>query len=277
MVDHPTIRSMADIATIERGGFEAFLGAKAPFDLIRQSAERYPDHLALRYIRKVGDPPSDQVITYRELARQIAQAASLFRRLGVNAADSVAILAPHVPSSQIALWAAQLAGRACPINPMLRPDHALALIKAAGAKVAVVLGNNSDINVWDAIVPALRESGLVTHILDIDTDAPTKGSDGSLEKLLSEEAEFPDASDDPDAIAAFFHTGGTTGAPKLAIHTRGNEAFVARAAAAMYDFGPEDVVVNGFPLFHVAGAFVYGLSALASGADLVDPRQARDA
>ena len=271
MSNTATIRSMADIASIERAGLDAFLGAKAPFGLIRQSAERYPDRVALRYIKHVGKPDSDQVITYRELARRIAQAASLFRRLGVAPKDSVAILAPHVPSSQIALWAAQLAGRACPINPMLRPDHALALIKAAGAKVAVVLGKNDDINVWDAIVPALRESGLVTHILDIDADAPTEGSDGSLEKLLSEEAEFSNASDDPDAIAAFFHTGGTTGAPKLAIHTRRNEAFVARAAAAMYDFGPSDVVVNGFPLFHVAGAFVYGLSALASGATLLIP------
>lgn len=268
-----TIRSMADIEAIERAGLDAFLGAKAPFDLIRRSAERYPDHVALRYVRNVGDPASDQIITYRELARRIAQAASLFRRLGVGPADSVAILAPHVPSSQIALWAAQLAGRACPINPMLRPDHALALIKAAGARIAVVLGNNSDINVWDAIVPALRESGIVTHILDIDADAPTEASDGSLEQLLAREPEFlhTDAGDDPNAVAAFFHTGGTTGAPKLAIHTRGNEAFVARAAAAMYDFGPSDVVVNGFPLFHVAGAFVYGLSALASGATLLIP------
>ncbi len=273
MGDTVTIRSMADIASIERAGLDAFLGAKTPFGLIRQSAERYPNHIALRYIRNVGDPGSDQVITYRELTHQIAQAASLFRRLGVGPEDSVAILAQHTPSSQIALWAAQLAGRACPINPMLRPDHALALIKAAGAKVAVVLGNNSDINVWDTIVPALRNSGVLSHIIDIDADAPTAGSDGSLEELLTKEPELSvgSASDDPDAIAAFFHTGGTTGAPKLAIHTRVNEAFVARAAAAMYDFGPTDVVVNGFPLFHVAGAFVYGLSALASGSTLLIP------
>ena len=121
MSNTATIRSMADIASIERAGLDAFLGAKAPFGLIRQSAERYPDRVALRYIKHVGKPDSDQVITYRELARRIAQAASLFRRLGVAPKDSVAILAPHVPSSQIALWAAQLAGRACPINPMLRP------------------------------------------------------------------------------------------------------------------------------------------------------------
>ena len=39
----------------------------------------------------------------------------------------------------------------------------------------------------------------------------------------------------------------------------------------MYDLGPDDVVVNGFPLFHVAGAFVYGLSVLYAGGTLVVP------
>jgi fatty-acyl-CoA synthase len=58
---------------------------------------------------------------------------------------------------------------------------------------------------------------------------------------------------------------------KLAIHTRRNEAFVARAAALMYNLAPDDVLINGFPLFHVAGAFVYGLSALSSGAALIIP------
>lgn len=36
-------------------------------------------------------------------------------------------------------------------------------------------------------------------------------------------------------------------------------------------YEPGDVVVNGFPLFHVAGAFVYGLSVLSSGATLLVP------
>ena len=75
----------------------------------------------------------------------------------------------------------------------------------------------------------------------------------------------------PDAIAAYFHTGGTTGAPKLALHTHRNQAFVARGAAAMYDLGPDDVLINGFPLFHVAGAFVYGLSVLSAGGTLLIP------
>jgi fatty-acyl-CoA synthase len=137
-----------------------------------------------------------------------------------------------------------------------------------------VLGSNGDLDIWSKLVPALRAAGFLTHILDCDADAPTPGSDGCFEELLAREnADRLDFSvdDDDNAIAAFFHTGGTTGAPKLALHTRRNQAFVGRSAAVMYDIVPNDVLINGFPLFHVAGAFVYGLSVFAAGGSILIP------
>jgi fatty-acyl-CoA synthase len=267
------VRALDDILAIEQSGIDAFLRAPTPFGLINASAERAADSIALRYLRSIDDPDSDLVLSYAELVSQIRQTANLFRRSGVGPTDAVAILAPHTAATQIALWAAQLAGRACPINPMLRPDHVSELIEASGAKVAVILGANRDMDVWSALVPHLRENGRLTHILDCDSDGSTAGSDGSLEDLRARESEtlefvVPDGS---DALAAFFHTGGTTGAPKLALHARRNEAFVAQAAALMYDLGPDDVLINGFPLFHVAGAFVYGLSVLAAGGEILIP------
>ena len=216
----------------------------------------------------------------RQFARKIRQAANLFRRLGVGPGDSVALLMPHVPAGQIALWGAEIAGRACPINPMLRPEHIVALLTAAEAKVAVVLGENRDMDIWNAVVPSLREAKCLSHILHADADGPTNNSDGCFEALIAREnADRLDfaAPATPDAIAACFHTGGTTGAPKLALHTHRNQAFVARGAAAMYDLGPDDVLINGFPLFHVAGAFVYGLSVLSAGGTTPDSDPARNA
>ena len=274
MTDWIKVRTQTDIDAIELQGIDAFLPDATPVDLIRRAAVLWPDRTALRYVIEVGRPETDEVISYRELFRLILQTANLFHRLGVRQTDAVAILAPHVPSSQIALWAAQLVGRACPINPMLRPEDVVALLLASKSKIAVVLGQNRDLPIWDSMVPALRASGLLTHILDADSESQTLESDGSIEKLRATERgdqlDF-DTSKDPHAVAAFFHTGGTTGAPKLAIHTRRNEAFVARAAALMYDLASDDVLINGFPLFHVAGAFVYGLSALSSGAALIIP------
>ena len=268
------IRTSADIDAIEQGGWEAFLPSATPFGLIEGAARQRPDACALHYLADSDDPARNVQISYRTLVHNIRQSANLFHRLGVGAEDSVAILMPHVPSSQIALWAAEVAGRACPVNPMLRPEHVVALLKAARAKVAVVLGANKDIDIWNAIVPALRESGCVTHILHADADHPTDLSDGCFEQLAAAEngASFNfDVANAPDAIAAYFHTGGTTGAPKLALHTHGNQAFVARSAALMYDLGPEDVLINGFPLFHVAGSFVYGLSVLSAGGTIMIP------
>ena len=268
-----TIRHSADLDAIESRGLQAFLPSATPFGLIEDTARRRPDHCALHYLADIGDPGRNVRITYAAFARKIRQAANLFRRLGVGRDDSVALLMPHVPAGQIALWGAEIAGRACPINPMLRPEHMAALMTAAGAKVAVVLGDNGDMDIWNTVVPALREAGCLSHILHADADGPTRNSDGCFEDLMGNEngdrLDFD--SPTPDAIAACFHTGGTTGAPKLALHTHRNQAFVARSAAVMYDLRPEDVVINGFPLFHVAGAFVYGLSVLSAGGTLVIP------
>ena len=75
-------------------------------------------------------------------------------------------------------------------------------------------------------------------------------------------ADPPAASD----IAALFHTGGTSGAPKLARHTHANQAFAARAmAAALFEDGVARIV-NGLPLFHVAGSIGACLSPWLQGA-----------
>lgn len=274
MIDGVKIKSAADIEAIERVGLGTFLPHPTPFGIITATAQRSPQAVALRYIRTVDVPEEDITLTYAEFARRIRQAANLFRRLGVGPNDAVALLAPHVLATQVALWAAEVSGRVCPINPMLRPEHIVGILKASGAKVAIVLGENGDMDIWSRLVPALREAGCLAHILDCDADRETAGSDGSFEALLAcENGEALDFEPSVEAnrIAAYFHTGGTTGAPKLALHTHRNQAFVGRAAAAMYDLGPADILINGFPLFHVAGAFVYGLSVFATGGTILIP------
>jgi fatty-acyl-CoA synthase len=74
-----------------------------------------------------------------------------------------------------------------------------------------------------------------------------------------------------DRVAAYFHTGGTTGAPKLAQHTHGNQVHTSWAAGLFYDVTERDVAINGFPLFHVAGSFVYGTALFHRGVNIVLP------
>ena len=75
----------------------------------------------------------------------------------------------------------------------------------------------------------------------------------------------------PTDIAAYFHTGGTTGAPKLARHSHGNQVFTAWASVMMHGILASDVSINGYPLFHVAGVLAASLSNFAAGAETVIP------
>lgn len=266
------IRSEEDVRAIEAQSFDEVYPQRSPWDILRHQAEVRPDAVAIRYLHDAADPKRDELVTYADFAGRVMGAAKVFRSLGVTADSAVAILTQHTVYGQVALWGAQVAGRACTINPMLKPEHIAGLIEAAGCKAVVIMGVNDELNYWDSVVPALREAGITLPILACDADAPSPGADGVFEEMIAA-ADGPDIVPEGDetALAGYYHTGGTTGAPKLVQHMRLNEAHVARSCAIMHDLGPDDVVVNGFPLFHVAGAFVYGLSTLSAGGTLVVP------
>ena len=59
-------------------------------------------------------------------------------------------------------------------------------------------------------------------------------------------------------VAAYFHTGGTTGVPKLVAHTHRSQLVAAFGGAAMCGSSSSDILTATFPLFHVAGTIVAG-------------------
>jgi fatty-acyl-CoA synthase len=258
----PPFASLADVQRLEQQPYGQAIPARTTYGLIAAAAARHAGRTAFTYLPS-GDTAAPPVgVSYAQLLANIHRAANLFRSLRVGPDDAVAILAPNIPETHYALWGAQVAGRACPINYLLQPDHIAALLKASGARLLVALGPNDELDVWSTVrkVRAL-------HDIPVLQIAP-----GRFEQLDAQPAELTfDPALTPERIAAFFHTGGTTGAPKLARHTHGNEAHTSWFAHHYYGFDEHTVEVNGFPLFHVAGAFVYGLALLAIGATQVLP------
>ena len=258
-----------EIRALEHLGYDSAVPLRNTHDIFLRAARLFPQRPALTqlYTGETGDAP--RVITYCALLAGIHRAANLFRSRGVGPQDAVALLLPSVPEAHFALWGGQIAGRACPINFMLDVDHIVELLRAARAKVLVALGPDPDFDIWaKAEQLRMRLPGL--SVLQVG-GAP--GGGDSFERLLQDqppELAFERAIA-PGDIAACYHTGGTTGAPKLARHTHANEVHTSWFAGMFYGLTERDTMINGFPLFHVAGAFVYGAGCFCAGAGIVLP------
>lgn len=269
-----SIGSLEDLRRIEAAGLAAWMPHAQVHEALAAVAARHPDRPAITALATAGDP-APRRWTYTALLAGITRAANLFRALAD--APRVALLLPPLPEAWLALWGAETAGIACPINPALADDHLVALLEAAGVNIVVTLvpghaaGDIGDrVQRLGSRCPGLRAVLTVGGGAQ-DFGAACAAHDGSALAFVP-----PPGS---DRIAALFHTGGTTGLPKLAQHTHANQLHAAWGAARLYDSSEFDVILNGFPLFHVAGAFVYGLAMLLSGAELLLPPPAgwRDA
>ena len=74
-----------------------------------------------------------------------------------------------------------------------------------------------------------------------------------------------------DDLAAFVHTGGTTGAPKVAAHTHASQLACARGIALSSALAPGEGMLGGLPLFHVNALIVTGIAPMFNGARVVWP------
>ncbi len=72
-------------------------------------------------------------------------------------------------------------------------------------------------------------------------------------------------------MASYFHTGGTTGTPKLAQNSQRNQLACVALHHESMNLQAGDVVMSGLPLFHVAGSMINGLSCLCAGIEIVLP------
>lgn len=216
--------------------------------------------------------------TYAELLGHVRQAANLFHALAEGATPRVALMLPPTPEGHAALWGAETAGIACPINYQLGAPHIAELLNACGANVLVALGPAPDLDIWPQVAAIAAACPGLRHVLAVPA-GPQAALPAGVRSFEAERAAhradvLDFALDSPSSaapLAALFHTGGTTGAPKLAQHTHANQLHAAWGAATMFGTRPGDVMLSGFPLFHVAGSFVYGLSTLMAGAQLVLP------
>jgi fatty-acyl-CoA synthase len=212
--------------------------------------------------------------TFAELLADVHRYANVFHSLGVGRSDGVALLAPNCEELITATLAAELAGIAAPINSALSGEHIAELLRRAGARVLVAAGPDLAPQVWESAREIACETGMEALVALSPTGAgpvALEPMDGlpvaHLSALAAEQPHDRFLGDPPMAsdLAALFHTGGTTGTPKLAAHTHANEVSDAWMVALNSLMREGAVVFAALPLFHVNAVHVTLLAPLFRG------------
>ncbi|MBP6244638.1 MAG: acyl-CoA synthetase [Limnohabitans sp.] len=276
------VQSLADLQRIEATPLAQAAPWASTYALIRASCEAHPDRPALTFLT-TGQPGGPATCwTYRTLLQGIHQTANALHSLHIGPQDVVAILLPGGLAYHLALWGGEAAGIVQPLNPLLSEEKLLSLLQASQAKVLIAHGVDDDSQMRDKALRLQAQLPQLHTVLFVHPDGHALASglppgthdfhalrqQQASDRLQSERV-FR-ASD----IAAYFHTGGTTGAPKLARHSHGAQVFTAWANATMQGFQASDVTINGYPLFHVAGVLPGALCSLAVGMHIVIPTAA---
>ena len=268
------IQTQADVAALGELPYAQFMPHTHVYDALRAAALRHADRPAITYVREPDPAQPVQTWTYAELLARIHRTANLFAALVPPDAEGrgprVAMLLPNIPEAHLTLWGGETAGVVCPINYLLEPAHIAELVQTSGCQILVALGPHPELDIWSKASAVARECPGLQHVFAVG-GAPGARDFMTAVDAMPGDALAPAITTGADRVAALFHTGGTTGAPKLAQHRHSNQLHSSWCAAQFYAMDERDTLLNGFPLFHVAGAFVYGLSVLLSGAQIVLP------
>ena len=262
------------------------LGFDNVHEMLQDAAAQHGDAPALSFQLEAKPDARATTINYAEYAAEVTRAANLFRSLGVGSGDGIGLLLPNLPQTAVALVAAATAGIAVPINPLLSSDQIAGILRDGRARALVTLAPFPKTDLAEKGAEALALAPDVSTLLEIDLlqyVSPPRSWIASLIRPRRKgghsarvvdfdraRAEQPGGAlaftDLPDrnTVSACFHTGGTTGIPKLACHTQRNMLFMGWVTRELL-YRPKDVTLCALPFFHVFGAYITGFAAIAGG------------
>ena len=263
------------------------------FARLSETAARFPDRPAISYQLLSGPTDPAETLTWRRLFEQTCQTANLFRSLGIGEKDVVAYLLPNATETVTTLLGGMVAGIANPINPLLQADQIAAILRETGAKMLVTLRAFPRTDIAQKAADAVALAPGVTTVLEVDlarylaapkrwivpfvrprTRTTHKARVLDFTRQVARQNRTLDFADSAgDRVAAYFHTGGTTGMPKVAQHTYSGMIYNGWIGEKLL-FSEQDVLICPLPLFHVFAVQVILMASLASGAHVIFPTPA---
>lgn len=263
------------------------------YQMLSDTARAFPDRNAISYQLLSGPTDKAETITWRQFHEQVCQAANMFRALKVGEDDVVALVLPNSMETAVATIGGMVAGIVNPINPLLEPEQIAAILRETGARVVVTLKAFPKTDIAQKCAEAVRHAPSVHTVLEIDLNrylSPPKSwivplirpknPTGHHANLMNFNAtmaghnktlDFEDGG--KDRVAAYFHTGGTTGMPKVAQHRYSGMVYNGWLGHTLL-FNENDSIMCPLPLFHVFACHVILMAMIKSGAHVVFPTPA---
>ncbi|WP_201265295.1 acyl-CoA synthetase [Rhodococcus sp. P1Y] len=274
----PTLDGPDDLADVESVPLAERRLPASTYSLLQRAGAMWPERDAIVVLPDAARWQEPVRRTFAELLAEVEAVAQLLHDNGIGRNDAVALLSPNCAELVTATLAAQAAGIAAPINPGLSGRHISKLLARAGARVVIAAGPELDGTVWSTACE-IAADGNVTALFALRPTGAS-GEPPSLDRIdgvhiayLADSVEpgrqFTGGAAAVDDIAALFHTGGTTGDPKLAAHTHGNEIANAWMVALNSAVGSDSTLFAALPLFHVNAVVVTLLAPLFRGQTVV--------
>jgi fatty-acyl-CoA synthase len=259
---------------------------ESTYQLLLDAADTWPGAVATQWIPDPSDHTRCLTLTYAELAAMVTRIANALTSLGVRRQDAVTLSGVNTSMLYAATLAAQAVGIAAPVNPALGGERLAELLRRTQSRVLVAAGPELDEQQWQRLLTVARHVGMTAVLVlrpdDIHGEAPPLPVDHDLVVAYLDEVIADQPADglvraQPPArhdFAAFVHTGGTTGAPKVAAHTHANQLACGQAIAQCSGLTESESILSGLPLFHVNALLVTGIAPMFGGQRVVWPSPA---
>ena len=286
-----TFANLADLKAIEEAmPWEDRDLPKTLYAKLSKTAERFPNNKAVTYQIFSGPKAKAETLTWKDLHGKVTQTANLFRSLGVGPTDVVAFILPNAHETLFTFLGGCVAGIVNPINPLLEPEQIGSILRETNAKVVVTLKPFPKTDVAQKVAEAVELAPCVKTVLEVDLlryltppkswivplirpKAP-KAKSAQYKDFVREVAQQPTTlqfeDTQADRVAAYFHTGGTTGMPKVAQHKYSGMIYNGWVGHTLL-YTEADTILCPLPLFHVFACHPVMMGALASGAHVVFP------
>ncbi|MEI7443477.1 MAG: acyl-CoA synthetase [Burkholderiales bacterium] len=283
--DWPDLSTPEALRAFEATPWSERIAARSTYEALRLGAAANPDAPAIRFLPNADPVEPPIVFSHAQFFARVTQAANALNAIGVSSTDTTSLLLPLLPQAFYTLYGAEAAGIANPVNPLLEVYQLVEILRAAETRVLVALGPTPGVDIWEKVQRIRAEMPDLAAIVvvggaSVATATPVKAGDPipatadglapiyDFDALLAVQRADGLASGRtirPDDTAAYFHTGGTTGTPKLVRHTHANQVYQAWVCGLMLRIDRGDTVLFGLPLFHVGGALTQGLAWLSAG------------